>query len=188
MRRPALAVLLSVLTGIAPAHESPVDHVEREFRLWVEAGRLHMAYRVQHSERSVLMQLRKMDTDNDGIISSDERDSSFTVESAKLASLFNLILDGKPLKLVPSGPVRCDARLGQTYTFVADLPVMAPGRHTGRMEDGHARSYPGPFRWLADDEKRGRGTVIRPLTPAGERTSALHSASLVLDFEAVVPE
>lgn len=188
MGRAAWAVLYSILAGIALAHESPVDHVEREFRLWGEAGRFYLAYRVQHSERSVLIQLRQKDTNADGIISDSERDSFFTAESAKLAALFKLVLNGRPLKLIPTGPVRCDARLGQTYSFVADLPVLAPGRHVGRLEDGYARSYPGPFRWLANGGERGKEIRIRPLPLAGGQNPPLHSASLALDFEALVPE
>ncbi len=191
-----LAVLLAlVLAGLASAHESPVDHVAREFRLWVADGRLHLSYRLQLAERAALLQLHQMDTDVDGRISEEERAGFFTAQAMRLAHGFALEVAGRSLQFTPNAAVRCDARLGQTFSFETPLPALGPGRHAGRLADAHARAYPGPFRWV--DAGAGGPREVR-VEPAATATDAgrpawlavkapLHPDLLALNFNVVIP-
>jgi hypothetical protein len=183
-----LTGFLFLLAALARAHESPVDHVEREVRLWVEGNRLHFSYRVQQSERSVLMQLHKMDGNADGNISDTERDAFFTAHAARLAGLFRLELDGRTLKLAPLGSVRLDPRLGQTFLFTAPLPNLPPGLHAGHLIDDNSRAYPGPFRWISAGEGVGKATRVEPLVPPEGRQTSTHTAWMTLNFQIAVPE
>ena len=183
----AFALLLCLgLVLTASAHESPVDHVERELRLWVEAGRLHLSYRIQQSERAVLLQLHRMDTSGDGVVAEAEREAFFAAQARRIAGLFVLEVDGQPLQLIPAGGAKLDARLGQTFTFTAPLAGLRPGRHAGRLEDGYSRLYPGPFRWLGGGE--GRGPRVELLAKPDAARSPLHPAWLAVKFHVVVPE
>src|SRR4051812_37439332 len=102
--RAASAALLGVFfAGVLCAHESPVDHVERELRLRVEGGRLLLTYRVEQAERSLLMEFHQMDTDSDGVISAQESERFFAAQALKLAAGLELDLEGKPLSFVPAG-------------------------------------------------------------------------------------
>ena len=189
------AILLCLCVCLATAHESPVDHVEREFRLWVAEGRLHLSYRLQLAERAALLQLHRMDTDADGRISAAERDAFFTAQAERLARGFTVELAGRSLAFTPSAAVRCDARLGQTFTFQAPLPTLAPGRHPGRLADAHARAYPGPFRWVDAGAGGPREVRVEPTSAAteGKRPAWLavkdtaHADSLALNFVMVIP-
>ena len=191
-----LAMLFAVVVAsLAAAHESPVDHVEREFRLWVAEGRLHLSYRLQLAERAALLQLHQMDTDTDGHISHAERDVFFTTQAKRLGRGFTVELAGRALALTPSSPVQCDARLGQTFTFQTPLLALAPGRHAGRLADAHARAYPGPFRWVDADSAAPGEARVEPVTAAtdGKRPAWLavkanvHPDSLALNFVVVIP-
>ena len=181
-----LASLLLCLAVKSSGHESPVDHVERELRLWVDGGRLHLSYRVQQSERAVLLQLQRMDTNGDGVISDVERDAFFTAQAARLTGLFTLEVDGQVLRFAPASGGQRDARLGQTFIFTAPLAALRPGRHTGRLVDGYSRLYPGPFRWVNDGNQRG--IRVEPVAQPEDHRMPLHPASLALKFEVVVPE
>ncbi len=192
-----LAVLVAlVMAGLATAHESPVDHVEREFRLWAANGKLHLSYRLQLAERAALLQLHRMDTDADGHISDSERTVFFSTQADRLAQGFTVELAGRSLHFTPSGTVRFDARLGQTYSFEASLPTLPPGRHVGRLADAHARTYPGPFRWVDAGAGRPREIRVEPVTEAadGKRPAWLavkaiaHPESLALNFALVIPQ
>ena len=188
-------VLLCFLASLATAHESPVDHVEREFRLWVAEGRLHLSCRLQLAERAALLQLHRMDTDGDGHISGAERDGFFTAQAGRLARGFTLELAGQPLSFTPNAAVRRDARLGQTFHFETPLPKLAAGRHAGRLADAHARAYPGPFRWVDAGAGGPRDIRVEPVatTSDSQRPAWLavkptaHSDSLALNFVVVIP-
>ena len=189
------ALFLSLLVSLAAAHESPVDHVDREFRLWVAEGRLHLSYRLQLAERAALLQLHQMDKDADGRISQAERDAYFTTQAERLGRGFTLELAGRALALTPSSPVQCDARLGQTFTFQTPQVALAPGRHAGRLADAHARAYPGPFRWVDAGSASAGEVRVEPVSAAtdGKRPTWLavkattHPDSLALNFVVVIP-
>lgn len=191
-----LAMLVAVvLARFATAHESPVDHVEREFRLWVAEGRLHLSYRLQLTDRAALLQLHRMDTDADGLISAVERDSFFVAEAGRIARGFTLKLAGHAVAFAPTAPARCDARLGQTFRFQAPLIALPPGRHAGRLADVHAKAYPGPFRWVDAGAGGPRDIRVEPVatTSDDQRPAWLavkptaHSDSLALNFVVVIP-
>lgn len=169
----------------AQAHESPVDHVERELELTVKDGQLCLGYRLHFTDRALIMQLLAMDTNNDGHLTDAERTAYFTDFAGKLADLFSVQVDGKPLKFKPIGAMRPDGRLGQTYDFCAPLGTLPPGRHLGVLLDGYSRQYPGPFRW--HPEEAAPGIHVEPLDqPVADPTQ--HPAWLELKFAIVVPE
>jgi hypothetical protein len=163
-----------------------VDHVEREFTLRVENEVLHVGYRVQYSERSILLQFHSMDTDHDGKISEAERTQFFEGQAQTLAGLFKLEFEGRTLLLQPSAPAKCDARLGQTYSFTAPLGALGSGKHAGLLTDGYARVYPGPYKWQPSEPTGPGKAFIRPLpqTPGHEKA---HASTLALNFEVHAP-
>ena len=183
-----IAALLSLcLLGISVcAHESPVDHVEREFTLHVENEVLHLDYCVQYSERSILLQFHAMDTDHDGEISEAERTEFFQGQAQTLAGLFNLEFEGRTLLLQPSAAVQCNKRLGQTFSFTAPLGALSSGRHAGLLTDGYSRVYPGPYKWQPSEPTGPGKTFVRPLPePSGQEK--VHASTLTLKFEVHAP-
>lgn len=148
MRRfPWILPAILCLPAIGRAHDSPMDHLRRELRLWVENGNLRLRYRLQLSERSALLQLHAMDRNRDGKITLPERQRFFAAFSRELASLLKITVAGKPLPLQPVGAVKFDPRFGQTYEFKAPLAGAGPGRHAGRLGDLYSRRYPGAFHY-----------------------------------------
>jgi hypothetical protein len=164
------------------AHESPVDHVTRTLRLWVGEGRLHLEYRLQISERAALVQLHRMDADQDGVISDVERDTYFGAEARRLAGKLQLAIDDRPVSLLPERRVRLDPQLGQTFTFAAPLAGRPPGRHPARLVDQESRFSPGPFRIGT----KGSAVALQPPDPpAGDLK---HPALIAVRFAIIIPE
>ena len=175
-----LAVLC--LPAIGLAHDSPMDHLRRELRMWVEDGNLQLQYRLQLSERSAMLQLHAMDRNGDGNITLPERQRFFTAFSRRLASLLRLTVAGRPLALAPVGEVRSDPRFGQTYEFAASLADVKAGRHAGRLADLYSRRYPGAF-YYYPRLRGGVGVVEKPkATGFGQ-----HPGMIVLKFTVDVP-
>ena len=191
MRRFFLTLgLLAAVLQISRAHESPVDHVERQFRIVVKDGALQVTYRIGLTERAALLQLQAMDTNADGHVDDAEADAFFAAQARYLASLFKLNLDGQPLTLQPAGAARRDLKFGQTYTFTAPLGKLAPGIHPGMLADGFSRMYPGAFRWIRPGEGgpkdiRVEAVVIPQDSGASQRE---HPPWIELKFNLVVPE
>jgi hypothetical protein len=176
------------LIAQATAHESPIDHVERELRFGVEEGKLFLSYRLQQTERAALMELQQMDGDADGKNLPAEQEAFFAKKGAMIAKQFVVSVDGKPLAFAPVGAAECDARLGQTFVFAAPLPKLGPGRHEGLLIDGYSRAYPGMFRWKEAGQGRPGDIRIVPVTQPEDPRSSRHPAWLELKFEVVVPE
>lgn len=169
------------------AHESPIDHVERELELSVKDGQLLLNYRLRFSDRALLMQLGEMDTNGDGRLSEQETAAYFTAQAARLAELLKLQIDGQPLKFTPTGAARPDLKLTQAYQFSAPLAGLRAGRHAGLFVDGHSRMYPGGFRWRQNADPDPKQTRVVPLTEP-EARAAQHPEWLELKFEIIVPE
>ncbi|MBI2193944.1 MAG: hypothetical protein HYU36_18360 [Planctomycetes bacterium] len=188
------AALLACLLGFMLAfirmgrgHESPVDHVGRTVRLWYEGGKLHLAYRIEVTERAAMMQLHRMDRDGDAVIEEGERADYFRAVGQELAERFVLELDGKPLGIRPAGEVKLDAALGQTYIFEADMDDLATGRHAGVLTDGFSRSYPGPYRVESSAGPGGRDARLQITQGPGVMGLQRHPGEVQLRFELVVP-
>lgn len=168
-------------------HESPIDHVERELRLFAEDGKVWLAYRLLPTERAALVELESMDADGNGTISAAERDTFFDDKARAIARKLDLAIDDRPLPLAPAGAIRCDPQLGQTFLFAAPLPALSPGRHPGKLVDGHSRDYPGGFVWK--DPGKGGSESIRfePFAPEIRPRSHDHPPWLELQFNVIVP-
>ncbi len=169
------------------AHESPVDHVEREFDLSVRDGQLVLTYRLRYADRALLMQIHQMDVNADGKLTDEEATAFFAAQATRLADLFTIQVEGKPLHFKPAGPMRPDARLGQTYEFSAPVGSLAAGRHPGLLIDGYSRMYPGSFRWRRPGDEGPAKTRVEPLTPSDSPRAVLHPEWLELHFEIIVP-
>lgn len=170
------------------AHESPIDHVERDLQLNVKNGKLMLIYRLQPTERAALMELKQMDGNADGKISDAERDAYFAALAESIAKKFTLTLDKQPLTFAVDGKVKRDGKLGQTFRFVAPLPPLKPGRHEGLLVDGHSREYPGAFRWKQAGGGSAKEIRVEPLTLPDDPRIRQHPPWLELKFEIVVPE
>jgi hypothetical protein len=175
-----LAAMVSPFTAIA--HDSPVDHVDRALRIYVQDGKLFVRYQVQLTERSALMQLGTMDTNRDGKVSDAERDGYFTKLSAELAAQLKLTLGEKNVALKPSGAVAFLPQFRQSFTFVADVTLPA-GKTAGELVDHYSRNFPGAYRW---DEPKGaveKGPrVIVSEAPRVHGTEG-HPSVLVVKFD-----
>ena len=182
-------LLLLLLGAIAArAHESPIDHVERELDLSVKDGQLCLGYRLHYTDRALVMQLLAMDANGDGKLNDEERAAYFTDFAQKLADSFSVQVDGKSVKFKPVGSMHPDGRLGQTYDFAAPLGALTPGRHPGSLLDGYSREYPGPYRLHQPDPGAAAHTHIEPLDQAPSADPNQHPAWLELKFAIVVPE
>jgi hypothetical protein len=187
--RTLAAFIFSLLLAVGGrAHESPIDHVERELELSVKDGKLLLSYRLRFSDRALLMQLSEMDTNADGRLSEQETAAYFTAQAARLAELLKLQVDGQPLRFTPTGAARPDLKLTQAYQFSAPLAGLRAGRHAGLFVDGHSRLYPGGFRWRQNPEAGPRQTRVVPLKEAEAGGAAQHPEWLELKFEIIVPE
>ena len=180
----ALSLMALLRPAISDAHESPVDHVGRTLRMWVEGDRLHLEYRLQLTERAALLQLARIDTDRDGKISDAEREAFFAGFASQLAGRFHVQIDGRPLELQPDASVQLDPGLGQTYRFTAPIASLATGKHAGQFIDDYSRAYPGPYRWR-QVPATNRVTILLP-DPAATQPTQSHPDILVLDFELAV--
>jgi hypothetical protein len=167
-------------------HESPIDHVERELRLFAEEGKARLVYRLLPTERATLMELKAMDIDGDGAISDRERDAFFADKARTLAKKIALDIDGRFVPLEPSGGARCDPQLGQTFLFTAPLPALEPGRYPGKLVDGHSRDYPGGFVWKDPGQGGSEAVRFEPATPATRARSHDHPPWIELPFNVVV--
>ena len=189
--RPSSLIALALVSALCPTpgrgHESPIDHVERELRLFAEDGQVLLTYRLLPTERAALMELKAMDADGNGTITDKERDAFLAAKSQAIAKQITLKIDEFSLPLAPRGGVRCDPQLGQTFVFAARLPTLASGRHPGKLVDGHSRDYPGGFVWK-DPGRGGSGAVrFEPATPETPSRPGDHPPWLELQFNAVVP-
>jgi hypothetical protein len=187
--KPLFRCLLVTLASAPPAclaHESPIDHVERELRLFAEGGSVRLVYRLLPTERATLMELGSMDADGDGSVADGEVDSFFAAKARAIARRITLTVGDRTLPLTPAGGVRRDPQLGQTFLFTAPLPALEAGRHPGRLVDGHSRDYPGGYVWR--DPGGGDPGAIRfePVTPDTGSRSPEHPPWLELQFNVVV--
>jgi len=188
--RHLLCAAVLATASAATAHESPIDHVDREYRLAVKADALVVSYRIGLTERAALMQLHAIDTNADGRIDDAEADTFFKAQATTLAGLLKLQLDGQPLVFTPTAPVQRDARFGQTYTFSAPLGKLTPGRHLGVLADGHSRMYPGAFRWLRPGEGGPKDIRVEAVVVPQDAgvTQREHPPWIELKFAIVVPQ
>lgn len=185
--RTTILVALALVPTSGRGHESPIDHVERELRLFAEEGTAVLVYRLLPTERAAIMELAFMDADANGTVSDPERDAFFAAKARALAEQIELVIDASPLPLEPQGGVRLDPQFGQTFRFAAPLPALAPGRHPGRLLDGHSRDYPGGFVWK-EPGRGGPGAIrFEPVSPATDRRSPDHPPWLELQFNVIVP-
>ncbi len=186
-----ITLLLSVASvPVMHGHESPVDHVDREFRLNVADGVFHVSYRVGMTERAALLQLAAMDTNTDGQVTDAEATAFFAAQAKYFARLLMLQVEGRDLPLTPAGTVMCDPKLGQTYTFTAHVGDLAAGSYSGRLIDGYSRMYPGAFRWISPGA--GGPAEIRvesvSLPQDTGRSQSEHAEWIQLTFNVVVPQ
>ncbi|MEX0671191.1 MAG: hypothetical protein WD060_12115 [Pirellulales bacterium] len=188
--RSSSLIALALVSALCPTpgrgHESPIDHVERELRLFAEDGKAWLVYRLLPTERATLMELKTMDADGDGTISDRERAGFFVGKAQAIAKKITLNIDGRPLPLEPGGSVRCDPQLGQTFLFSGPLPALQPGRHPGRLVDGHSRDYPGGFVWKDPGREGSEAIRFEPVTPATQAGPHDHPPWLELQFNVVV--
>jgi hypothetical protein len=186
MRSFASLMLAACLAVPSSAHESPIDHVERELDLTVKDGELLLNYRLRFSDRALLMQVSDMDKDGDGKLSQQEADEYFTAQAARLADLLKLQVDGQPLELKPTGAARPEIKLTQAYQFSAPLAGLRAGRHAGLLIDGHSRMYPGGYRWRQNPVGDPKQVHIALAGPESAKNTQ-HPEWLELKFEIIVP-
>jgi hypothetical protein len=174
-----LVALIIALGTPGFAHESPVDHVERTLRMWVKDGRLHFSYRIELTERSVLIQLHRMDKDGNGRISQSEKAEYFTTFRKAIAGQLEVTIGERRLPLRPDGDVKLSPGLRQTYTFSSPLPEALNGKMSGKLRDFYSARHPGTYRYVP---KRNSG--LRVSAPSGQKKIGVHS-EIVLRFVVV---
>jgi hypothetical protein len=185
----ALTICLSLILALPlepTAHDSPVDHVDRAIRIYVENGKLYVRYQVQLSERSATMQLGQIDTNGDGSVADAERAAFFTQQQKALCPQLSVSLNEKALALKPEGSVELLPQFRQVFTFSAEIEVKS-GKASGEFVDRYSRTYPGAYRW--DEPKRpkaGAPKVIVSEAPKVHRTDG-HPSQLQIKFEVLLP-
>lgn len=180
-------ILLASSPMSGHGHESPIDHVERELKLFAEKGKVWLVYRLLPTERAALLELESMDADGNGAISAGERAAFFDGKAQAIARKLDLAIDDRPLPLAPAGDVQCDPQLGQTFLFAAPLPALDSGRHPGKLVDGHSRDYPGGFVWKDPGQGSSESIRFEPFAPQVRPRSHEHPPWLELQFNVVVP-
>jgi hypothetical protein len=183
-------VVLAITAAMALkplAHESPIDHVDRDIRIWISEGSIFLRYQMQLSERAAMMQLQHMDTDGNGSISNVERDGYFAQFSGALCKQLHLFLDEKELALKPDKNVRLSPQCRQAFTFNVPIGELSPGKHLGRLVDDYSRNYPGNYRWdpLKPHFNKNHNVTVRE-APAESKNGG-HAGALIIHYEIVVP-
>lgn len=168
------------------AHESPIDHVDRTLRLYVEAGQLYVRYNLRQTDRAAFLQLRSMDGDGDGRVNTAERERYLTDFAEHLARQLNAQFNDVPVDLRPVGQLKLNPDFSQTFLFVAKIGVLEPGIYRGQVEDHHSRSYPGSFTILGGNLAADR-TTVRVTPEKNEKQHKGHPGMLVVRFEVRVP-
>ena len=130
------------------AHEAPVDHLERELTISVEGNELRLSYRVQLPERAVMMQLKTMDTDNNGLVSSTERQTFFNHQITRIAGLLRISIGDKDYTFEPAGQVQLDAAFGQTFTFAMPIQTLKGNEYSATFSDDYSAHSPGGYRYV----------------------------------------
>ena len=105
----------------AMAHESPIDHVDRQLAFVLKGETLELRYRFQKTQRAALMQLRSMDVDRDGSISVLEREQFFTQVGQRLAGQLKLKSKGQEQIFRMAGEVVLRPDFSQEFRFTAPL-------------------------------------------------------------------
>jgi hypothetical protein len=183
----SLALALVLAVPVRPlAHESPVDHVDRAIRIWIDGDSIFLRYQLQLSERAAMMQLKDMDADGDGAVSDRERDAFFSAAAAKLAPQLRIDLAERAVELKPSGRVELLPQFRQVYLFSAPVGALKSGTHAGKLSDAYSRNYPGVYRWDSAKERASSGPRVLAVEAPKSQESAGHPAVLVLKFNIVV--
>lgn len=186
-KRVLVIVALGIATIISPpppvhAHESPVDHVDREMAAWVSGGRLYIRYRARLTERMAIMELDAADTDRDGSVSDAELDAYLTKRHKQIASQLRMEADGKMIAWTLEGKVKLDPGLGQTFLFSAPVNGFTSTTRL-RLVDRYSRQYPGGFRYLANAElPEGAARVTAEAGETSDPRKGEHPEEITLIF------
>jgi hypothetical protein len=182
-----LALAMVLVLPIRPlAHESPVDHVDRAIRIWIEGETIYLRYQLQLSERAALMQLKVMDANADGVVSDTERDAYFASFAGKLAPHLRLEIGEHALEIKPAGRAELLPQFRQVFLFSAPIGALKSGTHAGKLSDEYSRNYPGVYRWDGAKEHAAGPRVQVKEAPKAQETAG-HPAVLTMKFEIVVP-
>ncbi|HYG77830.1 MAG TPA: hypothetical protein VEK08_22680 [Planctomycetota bacterium] len=182
----ALALLIYV-PARPLAHESPIDHVDRDIRIWVAGESIYVSYQLQLSERAAMMQLHKMDVDASGTVSDTERRTYFADFAAQLVRQLQLKVGTQPVSLKPDSPVKLLPQFRQKFIFSGPVGRLPKGKTPGRIDDLYSRSYPGNYRFVpARADQRQDTKVIVTEAPKPVDASG-HAGTLQIKFEIDVP-
>ncbi|MCJ8328679.1 MAG: hypothetical protein HRT89_00240 [Lentisphaeria bacterium] len=150
MNHRILYLLAAIFVSLSSqAHESPIDHIDRLIKVWIEKDGLHISYQMHLSERQALLQLRAVDTDKNGQINGTEKATYFKSHGEKVASYLVLTLGKKRLPITLAEPVLLRANFSQRYHFVAPMDFKA-GQTDLLLTDNYSHLYPGSCRIKAD--------------------------------------
>lgn len=189
-KRPEDLIALSLVLLMAasvPAHEPPVDHIDREAEMWVEDGRLWLRYQISLPPRAAMMQIFEMDKNMNGTVEEQEREIFFTSFGQKLASLLRLDLNGKRLKLEPAGQVKLSPPQKQTWLFATPAGALKPGKYSGQLLDRFSLNYAGFYRYVRSREKAESSRIAVSASQKIE-SRFRHPNMVVLQFSMEVPE
>lgn len=154
------AVVMLGASSLGVAHESPVDHVNRQMQLWVAGGRLFVRYRIELTDRMAMMQLMAADLDGDGTVNDAEREALLRRLRERMRAGLRLEIAGQAVAWDHAEPVRLDARFGQTCVFATPVPANVAEGVSGQLSDESSREYPGAFRYLRRAEVPAGATPV----------------------------
>lgn len=184
MMRSSLIVFVAFLLPAAvPAHESPIDHINRTLTFDVRAEQLTVGYRMNLTPRVAILQLRKMDRDRNGRISSDEQSGYFDAFARRLSSELVFEMNDKRLPVTVTDDVKLYPDLGNEYHFAVPLGPLTKGRHVIQFRDEFSRRYPGSVRLAAAAARAGEPVVEIRKDVRGTRR---HRDMIEVDLEITV--
>ena len=181
-------LLLLVRFPLAPeGHDSPIDHVDRGVRIWVDGENICVAYQVQLSERAALMELHVMDANGDGSVSDSERDAFLEKFYALLGPQLELELGGKKIELKPSQKTQLLPQFRQVFTFSGPIGKLSEKKVSGKFSDSFSRNYPGDYRWNGPKVDTSSGPRVLVSEDPKTVDAAGKHAMLVIRFDVVSP-
>ena len=184
----ALVSAATAALNVRPlAHESPIDHVDRQIRLWVEGDRLFIRYQLQLSQRAAMMQLQKMDVDKDGTVSPQERDAQLNAYAVKLSRQLELYVADKAVEVSSAGPVKVLPHCRQVYVFSGQIGTLTSGTLRGKLVDNYSRHYPGSYRGENPKHDSGARAAVKVLLTDIPQLNSGHAGALVLNFDLIAP-
>ena len=169
---------LLMLVCAAAAHESPIDHVDRRLAFTVSGDTLELRYRFRQTQRAALLQLRAMDTNDNGRISAAEQESFFKQTGERLAGRLKLKAADAEQVFSLTGTVVLRPDFSQEF----HLTVPLNGAVTVTFHDEFSGQHPGSV-IIEQPPVEGRKVLLQIKQSPTMKASRGHGGMTVLEIK-----